>query len=48
MSIAAPALGGPGDVERDVGPVAVLLAGDECHFVTGATVCADGGVAMAP
>jgi 3-oxoacyl-[acyl-carrier protein] reductase len=47
-SIAAPALGGPGDIERDVGPVAVLLAGDEGHFVTGATVCADGGVAMAP
>jgi NAD(P)-dependent dehydrogenase (short-subunit alcohol dehydrogenase family) len=47
-SIAAPALGGPGDIERDVGPVAVLLASDEGHFVTGATVCADGGVAMAP
>lgn len=47
-SIAAPALGGPGDVERDIGPVAVLLAGDDGHFVTGATVCADGGVAMAP
>jgi len=48
LSIAAPALGGPGDPERDVGRVAVFLAGDDAHFVTGATICADGGIWMAP
>ncbi|HEY8216267.1 MAG TPA: SDR family oxidoreductase [Acidimicrobiia bacterium] len=48
VSLAAPALGGPGDVEADLGPVVVWLASDAAHFVTGATVCADGGVWMAP
>ena len=48
LSLAPPALGGPGDPERDLGPVAVFLAGDDGHFLTGATVCADGGVWMAP
>jgi len=48
VSLAPAALGGPGDVVRDLGPVAVWLASDAAHFVTGATVCADGGVWMAP
>jgi NAD(P)-dependent dehydrogenase (short-subunit alcohol dehydrogenase family) len=48
VSLAAPALGGPGDVETDVGPVVAFLASDAAHFVTGATVGADGGVWMAP
>ena len=48
VSLAPPALGGPGRVVDDLGPVAVWLASDAAHFVTGATVCADGGVWMAP
>lgn len=48
VSLAPPALGGPGNVVDDLGPVAVFLAGDAGHFVTGVTLCADGGVWMAP
>jgi 3-oxoacyl-[acyl-carrier protein] reductase len=48
VSLAPPALGGPGDVRDDVAPVVVWLASDAAHFVTGVTVCADGGVWMAP
>lgn len=48
VSLAPPALGGPGDVTDDIAPVAVWLASDAAHFVTGVTVCADGGVWMAP
>jgi NAD(P)-dependent dehydrogenase (short-subunit alcohol dehydrogenase family) len=48
VSLAPPAFGGPGDVQRDLGPVAVFLAGDDAHFVTGATFNVDGGVWMAP
>ena len=47
-SLAPAALGGPGDPEADLGPILVFLAGDDSHFVTGVTVCADGGVWMAP
>jgi len=48
VSLAPPALGGPGDPLRDLGPIAVWLVSDAAHFVTGATLCADGGVWMAP
>lgn len=48
VSLAAPALGGPGDPCDDLGPVVTFLASDAGHFVTGVTVCADGGVWMAP
>jgi 3-oxoacyl-[acyl-carrier protein] reductase len=48
VSLARPALGGPGDVVDDLGPIATWLASDAAHFVTGVTVCADGGVWMAP
>lgn len=48
VSLAPPALGGPGDVRADLGPVAVFLAGDASHALTGATLSADGGVWMAP
>ena len=47
-ALAPPALGGPGDVAGDLGPGAVFLASDAGHFVTGATLCADGGVWMSP
>jgi 3-oxoacyl-[acyl-carrier protein] reductase len=48
VSLAPPALGGPGDVAADLGPIAVWLVSDAAHFVTGVTLCADGGVWMAP
>jgi NAD(P)-dependent dehydrogenase (short-subunit alcohol dehydrogenase family) len=47
-SLAPPALGGPGDPERDLGPVVAFLLSDAGHFVTGATISVDGGVWMAP
>jgi NAD(P)-dependent dehydrogenase (short-subunit alcohol dehydrogenase family) len=40
------ALGHFGDAEQDVGGVAVFLACDDSRFVTGQTLCADGGMAM--
>jgi NAD(P)-dependent dehydrogenase (short-subunit alcohol dehydrogenase family) len=48
VSLAPPALGRPGDAETDLGPIAVQLLGDAGAFVTGVTLCADGGVWMAP
>jgi 3-oxoacyl-[acyl-carrier protein] reductase len=48
VSLAPAALGGPGDAELDLGPIAVFLASDAAHALTGATLCADGGVWMAP
>jgi NAD(P)-dependent dehydrogenase (short-subunit alcohol dehydrogenase family) len=32
-----------GDCEEDIAPVVVFLAGDESRYVTGQTLCADGG-----
>jgi 3-oxoacyl-[acyl-carrier protein] reductase len=48
LTLSPPALGGPGDPQADLGPAAVFLASEAGHFVTGATICADGGVWMAP
>lgn len=48
VSLAPPALGGPGDVRTDLGPIVVFLAGAAGHALTGATLSADGGVWMAP
>jgi NAD(P)-dependent dehydrogenase (short-subunit alcohol dehydrogenase family) len=48
VSLAPPALGGPGEPEADLGPVAVFLLSDAAHFVTGTTIGADGGIWMAP
>jgi 3-oxoacyl-[acyl-carrier protein] reductase len=40
-------LGGePGDPDLDWGPVAVFLAGDGSRFITGQTLCVDGGWQM--
>jgi NAD(P)-dependent dehydrogenase (short-subunit alcohol dehydrogenase family) len=48
LALSPPALGGPGDPEADLGPIAVWLLSDGAHFLTGTTLCADGGVWMAP
>ena len=48
LALSPPALGGPGDVEADLGPIVAWLLSDDAHFITGVTVCADGGVWMAP
>lgn len=40
------ALGRFGDPEADIGPVAVFLASDDSHYVTGQTINADGGQMM--
>lgn len=48
LALAPPALGGPGDPARDLGPIVAWLLGDDAHFLTGVTLCADGGVWMAP
>jgi 3-oxoacyl-[acyl-carrier protein] reductase len=48
VSLAPPALGRTGNPQRDLGPVAAWLIGPDAGFVTGITVCADGGVWMAP
>jgi 3-oxoacyl-[acyl-carrier protein] reductase len=48
LALSPPALGGPGDAEADLGPIVAWLLSDDAHFVTGVTLCADGGVWMAP
>lgn len=48
VSLAPPALGGPGDVEHDLGPAVVFLVSDAAHFVSGVTASLDGGVWMSP
>jgi NAD(P)-dependent dehydrogenase (short-subunit alcohol dehydrogenase family) len=39
-------LGRLGDPVRDIGPVAVFLASDDSHYITGQTLNADGGQLM--
>ena len=43
---AAAALGYIGEAEADVGPVAVFLASDDSHYITGQSISADGGRLM--
>ena len=42
-ALSAPALGGAGDVARDIGPLVAFLCSEASHFLTGATLSADGG-----
>jgi NAD(P)-dependent dehydrogenase (short-subunit alcohol dehydrogenase family) len=48
QSLAGPALGRAADAEEDLGPVVAFLSSAAGRFVTGATICVDGGVWMAP
>jgi NAD(P)-dependent dehydrogenase (short-subunit alcohol dehydrogenase family) len=48
MALAAPALGRAGEPEGDLGPIVSCLCATSSHFLTGATLGADGGVWMAP
>jgi NAD(P)-dependent dehydrogenase (short-subunit alcohol dehydrogenase family) len=48
MALAAPALGRSGDPETDLGPIVAFLCSVGSHFLTGATLAADGGIWMAP
>jgi NAD(P)-dependent dehydrogenase (short-subunit alcohol dehydrogenase family) len=43
QSLAPPALGGPGDTAADLAPLIAALAGEDLHFLTAATLVADGG-----
>ena len=43
LALAAPALGRTGDPERDLGPIVAWLCSTKSHFLTGVTLCADGG-----
>jgi NAD(P)-dependent dehydrogenase (short-subunit alcohol dehydrogenase family) len=46
LEVAKTALGYIGAAEVDVAPVAVFLASDDSHYVTGQSICADGGSLM--
>jgi NAD(P)-dependent dehydrogenase (short-subunit alcohol dehydrogenase family) len=48
MALAAPALGRAGDPEADLAPIVAFLCSAASHFLTGATLSADGGIWMAP
>jgi 3-oxoacyl-[acyl-carrier protein] reductase len=48
VSIAPAALASVGDIVSDIVPLIRMLAADDAHHVTGATLTADGGVWMSP
>lgn len=48
MALSPSALGRPGDPEADLGPIVSFLCSTASHFLTGATLSADGGMWMAP
>jgi len=43
LALAPPALGRAGDPETDLGPIVTWLCSTKSHFLTGVTLCADGG-----
>jgi len=43
VSLAPPALGGPGDPRWDIAPLVAACCSDDFHHLTGATLTADGG-----
>jgi NAD(P)-dependent dehydrogenase (short-subunit alcohol dehydrogenase family) len=48
VALPAPVFGDQGDIRSDVGPIVAFLASDAAHFVTGATITADGSVPLHP
>ncbi len=48
VSIAPPALASAGDIVSDIVPLIRMLAANDAHHVTGATLTADGGLWMSP
>jgi NAD(P)-dependent dehydrogenase (short-subunit alcohol dehydrogenase family) len=46
VALAEPALGSSGDAVADLAPLLDTLTGPDAHFLTGATLIADGGVWM--
>lgn len=46
-ALSSPALGSAGDPQRDIGPIVAFLCSEASHFLTGATLSADGGGWMA-
>lgn len=47
VALAVPALGGSGEPAADLAPLLEAITGTDAHFLTGATLVADGGVWMA-
>jgi len=46
ITLSVPAFGGQGDAASDLAPLVALLADDDAHFLTAATMVADGGTWM--
>ena len=46
VSLSQPAMGGPGSLDHDIAPLIRLLGHDDAHFLTSATLVADGGLWM--
>jgi NAD(P)-dependent dehydrogenase (short-subunit alcohol dehydrogenase family) len=46
VSLSSPAFGGPGDAALDLAPLLELLGDRRAHFLTAATLVADGGIWM--
>jgi len=46
ITLSVPAFGGQGDAADDLAPLVALLADDDAHFLTAATMVADGGTWM--
>jgi NAD(P)-dependent dehydrogenase (short-subunit alcohol dehydrogenase family) len=46
ITLSVPAFGGEGDAANDLAPLVALLADNDAHFLTAATMVADGGTWM--